>query len=105
MILLTALAGLIAARCAAAATPHRLRVVRDGSMLAMGVLLLAPSEFYDHYAAFFAPFLALTLGGAVGRSGDGRRCAPRCHWPRWRSAVLAFAANQLRIIYGEHGTD
>ena len=35
-------------------------------MLAIGVLLLTPAEFYDHYAAFFAPFLAMAVGGGIG---------------------------------------
>ena len=77
-----------------------------GSMLAIGVLLLAPAEFYDHYAAFFAPFLALAAGGAVGAVWRW----PAAHAMRTGLAVagivvLALAANQARIATAAHGTD
>jgi hypothetical protein len=77
-----------------------------GSMVAIGVLLLAPAEFYDHYAAFFAPFLALAVGGAIGRLRRLRTLrAMRVGLAAAGILVVALAANQLRISSSARGTD
>lgn len=53
-------------------TGRRMRVGRLewfalGSAGVVGVAMLVPGEFYYHYGAFFAPFLAACLGLAVAR--------------------------------------
>ena len=74
-----------------------------GSMLGIGVLLMAPAEFYDHYAAFFAPFIAMAVGCGVGLF------ATRATLPTVTAlaaiGVIALAANQVRVVRSEHGTD
>ncbi len=73
------------------------------SMAVIGVLMLAPSEFYDHYAAFFAPFAALTVGGALGLLLGQREV--RTALVLAAVTIAALALNQGRIIYGEHGNE
>ena len=90
----------------AAAAPHHVRVVQPRRRCwRIGVLLLAPAEFYDHYAAFFAPFLALAVGGGGRASLAGTRR---------RARALAVAAVRgrgarrqpgARRRAGAHGTD
>jgi hypothetical protein len=102
VILLTALAGLIVGALAwPRRRPTALEWFAMTTMVAVGVLLLAPSEFYDHYAAFFAPFLALTVGCAVDRLWGTRHV--RAGLALAAVAISALAFNQARIIYGEHG--
>ncbi len=74
-----------------------------GSMLAIGILLMTPAEFYDHYAAFFAPFLALAVGGGLGLLV--RRPRARVALASAAVTIIALAANQVRVVNGEHGTD
>ncbi len=74
-----------------------------GSMIGIGVLLMAPAEFYDHYAAFFAPFLAMAVGCGVGLVAA--RPTPRVLMAAAAFAVLALAANQVRVVSGLRGTD
>lgn len=47
--------------------PTRLELFALGSAGVVGVAMLVPGEFYYHYGAFFAPFLAASLGLAVAR--------------------------------------
>ncbi len=73
------------------------------SMVAIGVLLLTPAEFYDHYAAFYAPFLAMALGSAVGAL-----CRRFQLWPALAVAAIVVGAlglNQARIMSAERGID
>ncbi len=104
IVLLVALACLIVATLA---WPRRRPTTFEwfvlGSMLAIGALLLAPAEFYDHYAAFFAPFLAMAVGASVGLLW--RRPALRASLAVAAVAVAALAANQVRVVSGEHGAD
>ena len=104
IILLVGLAGVVVATLV---WPRRRPTTFEwfvlGSMLAIGVLLLTPAEFYGHYAAFFAPFVAMVLGGSIG-----------VLWRRPTTAVAlacaavliaALAANGLRLVSGERGTE
>ncbi len=73
------------------------------SMVAIGVLLLTPAEFYDHYAAFYAPFLAMALGSAVGVL-----CKRLHRWTALTVAAIVVGAlglNQARIMSAERGID
>ncbi len=74
-----------------------------GSMLGIGVLLMAPAEFYDHYSAFFAPFAAMAVGCGVGLVAA--RATRRVAMAVAAVGVLALAANQVRVVSGLHGTD
>ena len=74
-----------------------------GSMLGTGILLMAPAEFYGHYAAFFAPFLAMSVGCAVGLMAA--RVTVRAALTVAAGALVVLAANQVRAVWGEHGTD
>jgi hypothetical protein len=47
--------------------PSQLELFALGSTLVTAVALLIPADFFYHYAAFLAPFLALLMGLAVGR--------------------------------------
>lgn len=104
IILLAALLGLIIATLV---WPRRRPTTFEwfvlGSMLAIGVLLLTPAEFYDHYAAFFAPFLAMAVGGGIGLLS--RRPAKPAALAVAVAVVAALAANQVRVVEGEHGTE
>ncbi len=107
LVILVAVAGLIATSLL---RPRRRATTFErfslGSMLAIGVLLLAPAEFYDHYAAFFAPFFALAIGGALALTW--RPPTPRAGAAVLGLAstvVLALAVNQLSIISVAHGND
>jgi hypothetical protein len=101
-ILLAALAGLIiAALVWPRRRPTALEWFAMTTMAGVGLLLLAPSEFYDHYAAFFAPFLALTVGCAVDRLWARRGL--RAGLALAAAAIGSLAFNQSRIVYGEHG--
>jgi hypothetical protein len=74
-----------------------------GSAVAVSVLLLAPAEFYGHYAAFFAPFLAIVVGLAFGRL-VGRH--PSRAMLAFAAVVLTvLAANQVRSVSAESSRD
>jgi hypothetical protein len=104
VVLLAAVTALIVASLVRARrVPTTFQWFSLASMLAIGVLLLAPAQFYDHYAAFFAPFLALAVGGAIGVVW--RRPSRRNVLAVAGVAVLALAANQARISGGARGLD
>jgi 4-amino-4-deoxy-L-arabinose transferase-like glycosyltransferase len=104
IVLLVALAALIVATVV---RPRRRPTTFEwfvlGSMLAIGVLLLAPAEFYDHYAAFFAPFLAMAVGGGIARLW--RRPTVRAALAVATVLLAALAANEVRIVSGTRGTE
>lgn len=74
-----------------------------GSTVGVAALLMLPAQFYGHYAAFIAPFLAIALGSAVGL------LLPP---PLLRTGLvivalglLALTANHARVIGREHASD
>ena len=104
IVLLVAVAGLVLATLA---WPRRRPTTFEwfvlASLCAIGVLLMTPAEFYDHYAAFFAPFLALFVGDAVGVLG--RRPSAPAALAVAAALLIALAANQFRIVNGARGTE
>jgi Dolichyl-phosphate-mannose-protein mannosyltransferase len=74
-----------------------------GSTLGIAALLMLPAQFYSHYAAFIAPFLAIAVAGAVGLL-----VSP----PHVRTALamvafvlIALTANHARVIGAAHASD
>ncbi len=105
LVLLVALVGLVVAMLT---RPRRRRPTPLEwfllvSAVATAGLLLAPSEFYDHYAAFFAPFVAMIVGCGVGAAW--RQPVARRGFGVLVAIVAVMAINQGRIILGEHGVD
>ena len=80
-----------------------MRVIRRGAALSVFTLLTTvivcfalmwPSDFYYHYAAFEAPFLALTLAVAFSNFADGRRV----EFPDARESAAFRAAAALMSL-------
>jgi Glycosyltransferase family 87 len=104
IVLLVALAGLIIAMIARTRRrPSTLELFITGSLVGVGGLLMAPAEFYDHYAAFSAPFLAMVVGASVGVLAA--RLTLRTTLAVAAIGVAALTANEVRVVGGEHGTD
>lgn len=69
-----------------------------GSAVVVLVAFLWPPDYYPHYAAFFAPFLAMSIALPAGRLLADRR-EPSAPAPRRsRSAVLAAALSAVAAI-------
>src|SRR5204863_481270 len=74
-----------------------------GSTVGVAALLMLPAQFYGHYAAFIAPFLAIAVASAVGllvpptlvRTGLAIAAL----------GLIALTANHVRVIGGEHAAD
>jgi hypothetical protein len=75
-----------------------------------GVAFAVPTDFFPHYAAFFAPFLALSIGLSIARLVSVCS-ATAVHRPRWRRAVgylapvvagLAAVALVWMAVKGKH---
>jgi len=74
-----------------------------GSTVGIAALLMLPAQFYGHYAAFIAPFLAMAVASAVGllvpptllRTGLAIAAL----------GLIALTANHVRVIGGEHAAD
>jgi alpha-1,2-mannosyltransferase len=83
--------------------PATLEWFAISSTVAVAALLLAPAEFYGHYAAFFAPFAAVVVGVSLGRL-VGRR-PPRAVMAMAAIALTALAANQIHVVAAESARD
>ena len=55
-------------------------------------MLFSPSEWYEHYAAFAAPFLGVLVGLSAGRLFAPRKAGPDRRWVRASAAVIATLA-------------
>jgi hypothetical protein len=62
----------------------------------VGAAQLAPAWYYEHYAAFITPFLALLLG--IGISRCARRRASRVAIAIATAAVVALFVNQVLLL-------
>ena len=104
IVLLVALTGLIIATIVRTQRrPTAFEIFVVGSLLGVGGLLMAPAEFYDHYAAFLAPFLAMVVGAGVGVVAV--RMTLRTTLAVAAIGVVALTANEVRVVGGEHGTN
>jgi hypothetical protein len=74
-----------------------------GSTVGIAALLMLPAQFYGHYAAFIAPFLAIAVASAVGVLVP----APLLRTGLAIAALglIALTANHVRVIGGEHASD
>jgi alpha-1,2-mannosyltransferase len=55
-------------------------------------MLFSPSEWYEHYAAFAAPFLVVLVGLSAARLFAPREAGPDRRWIRASAAVIATLA-------------
>jgi hypothetical protein len=62
----------------------------------VGVAQLAPAWYYEHYAAFITPFLAVLLGISIGRFAERR--PSRVAIAIATAAVVALAVNQVLLL-------
>src|SRR5579884_666512 len=71
---------------------------------ATATLLLAafmwPDDYYIHYAGFFAPFLALSVGLAAASLAEGWRLASASPWQRPRATRSAASVAIVAVIVG-----
>ncbi len=103
---LTALAGVVvAAFVVSRRRPTSFEWFAIGSMVGVGALLLAPAEFYAHYAAFFAPFLAMVAGNAVGLLAMLRASVQRAALAVAAAGLVVLTASQGVIVHAQHASD
>jgi len=99
----------VAAACLALATvrerrrPPALELFAYGSALAVLAAFLWPSDYYPHYAAFFAPFLALCLGLPAARGLSGLRVLPALAVVVGLLALVPMTAAEAHRIGGLSG--
>ncbi len=82
-----------------------------GSTIIVGAAFLWPPDYYPHYAAFFAPFLAMSIALPAGRLVAELPPRPASGRPAWAllAPVLAVAAaiaflDMTRIEFNHLGT-
>jgi hypothetical protein len=83
--------------------PTTLEWFAIGSCVAVGAAQLAPSQYYPHYAAFIAPFLAILLAVSLARL-VGEHTSPLA----LAIAALSVAAlliNQVSFLRGQSSPD
>lgn len=86
-----ALAGLVAAAfILSRRRPASFEWFALGSIAALAVAQLAPAQYYPHYAAVIAPFLAILLAVSLERIAGGRARAP--------SVVIAAAGVAVLLV-------
>ena len=73
------------------------------STAAVAVAQVGPAWYYEQYAAFFAPFLALTLGISLARLLDEEKS--RAALTVAPAVVAVLLANQLAFIHRESARD
>jgi hypothetical protein len=83
--------------------PTTLEWFAVASTVGVAALLMLPAQFYGHYAAFIAPFLAIAVASTVGVLVP----APLLRTGLAIAALglIALTANHVRIIGGEHASD
>ena len=74
-----------------------------GSTVGIGALLMLPVQFYGHYAAFIAPFLAIALASAIGLLVPATLL--RTALAIVALGLIALTANHVRVIGAEHAAD
>jgi hypothetical protein len=74
-----------------------------GSCIAVGVAQLAPAQYYPHYAAFFAPFLAILLAVSLTRLLGER--APRLGLAVAAAGVTVLLINQVSSLRAQSTPD
>jgi hypothetical protein len=83
--------------------PTTLEWFAIGSCVAVGVAQLAPAQYYPHYAAFIAPFLAIVLAVSLARVVGER--APRLALVIAAASVAALLINQVSSLRGQSSPD
>lgn len=68
-----------------------------------GVAQLGPAWYYEHYAAFVAPFLGMLLGIALGRLFERR--SSRLAIAIAAAAATVLLVNQALVLHGETASD
>ncbi len=83
--------------------PSRLEWFAIVATVLVGIAQLGPAWYYEHYAAFIAPFLGILLGISLARLAE----------PRWSRIAVAIAAavvavllaSQVALVHGESVPD
>jgi alpha-1,2-mannosyltransferase len=104
-LVIVLIAVLVVGACVAASMlTHRLPSPLESFALVTSLLVLiaflAPADFYYHYAAFFAPFLALAVGLPVARlvSALQERSGQRAQGLRLETAAAGIAVLALLVM-------
>jgi len=79
--------------------PSRLEWFAIAATVLVAIAQLGPAWYYEHYAAFIAPFLAILLGVSLARLVE-RRFA-RVALGLATAAAVALLVNQLLLVRGE----
>jgi hypothetical protein len=69
----------------------------------VGIVQLGPAWYYEHYAAFIAPFLAILLGVSITRLAEPRRSRAAMLVATAVAAVLLVS--QVALVHGESVPD
>jgi alpha-1,2-mannosyltransferase len=83
--------------------PTTLEWFAIGSCVAVGVAQLAPAQYYPHYAAFIAPFLAILLAVSLARLVGEH--APRLALTIAAASVAVLLINQVSSLRGQSSPD
>jgi Glycosyltransferase family 87 len=83
--------------------PSRLEWFAIVATVLVGIAQLGPAWYYEHYAAFIAPFLGILLGISIARLSE----------PRWARIAIPIAAavvavllvSQVVLVHGESVSD
>jgi hypothetical protein len=74
-----------------------------GSTVAVAAFLMLPAQFYGHYAAFIAPFLAIAVASAVGLLVSPP--SVRAGLAIAAFVLIALTVNHARVIGQVHASD
>jgi hypothetical protein len=74
-----------------------------GATILVGLAQLGPALYYEHYAAFVAPFLGMLLGISLGRLAERR--SRRTAMAIATAAVVVLLVNQVVSLHGESTPD
>jgi alpha-1,2-mannosyltransferase len=83
--------------------PTSLEWFAIGSCVVVGVAQLAPAQYYPHYAAFIAPFLAILLAVSLSRLIGER--VPRIALAIAAAGAVVLLINQVSSLRGQSSPD
>jgi hypothetical protein len=83
--------------------PSRLEWFAIVATVLVGIAQLGPAWYYEHYAAFIAPFLGILLGISVARLSEQR--ASRVAIAVATAVVAVLLVSQVALVHGESVPD
>ncbi|MGA7988155.1 MAG: glycosyltransferase 87 family protein [Candidatus Dormiibacterota bacterium] len=83
--------------------PSRFEWFAIAATVLVGIAQLGPAWYYEHYAAFIAPFLGMLLGVSVARLSEPR--ARRVAIAVAAAAVAVLLVSQVALVHGESVPD